>query len=190
LLAYYAHDPRHGKFEYLPANRAVFTAGLLHGISAAEQRLQRVTRDERKYSFIPKLLVAFTWDAAYAEARTRFAAHLERLSSTARYAGPDQADPLLCFASRGGPRLHLSQLSDTEAQAVLIAAAAALLRYERSIVFLDRPEVSAGERAIAAWAEAVREVAGGAQLIFATESPALLAAVDRYAVITLGTERG
>jgi hypothetical protein len=189
LLMVYAHDPEHGKIEYLPANRAVVVGGHMHGVSTAEQRLLRVTRDERKFSFIPRLLAAFTWDGRFAEARARFAGMLAELSPTARYLAPNQDHPLVCFSSRGSPPLHLAQLSATEAQAVLVAAAAALVRYERSIVLIDRPEVSAGERALVAWVEAVREVTGAAQLIVATDSPALVAAAPSRATVSVMSRR-
>jgi hypothetical protein len=186
LLQHYAHDERWGKIEYLPANRGVSPPGAMHGLSAIEQRLLRATRDPRKYSFLPRLLFAFTWDAAYAAARDRFQAALASLSSTARYLGPNQEDPTRCFSSRGGPRVDAGELSDAEGHAVILAAMATLIRLRRSILLVDRPELSADERSVASFLHAARGLAPDLQLIAATSSPALVAAADPRTVLTLG----
>ena len=185
LLQSYEHTPRSGKVEYFPANRAILSSGPMHGLSAIEQRTLRTTRDPRKYSFLPRLLFALTWDGAYAEARDRFEAAVASLSPTVRYMGPNPADPSVCFTSGGGPRMAPSELSGSESAAVLIAATATLVRFERSLVLLDRPESSVDEGAIVPWLQAVRALAGDLQLIVASSSPALLAAVDPQAVVTL-----
>lgn len=186
LLQHYAHDARWGKFEYLAANRGVSPPGAMHGLSAIEQRLLRATRDPRKYSFLPRLLFAFTWDAAYAAARDHFQATLASLSPTARYLGPSQDDPTRCFSSRRGPRIEAGELSDSEGHAVILAAVATLINLQRSVVLLDRPELSADERSVASFLHAVRGLAADLQLIVATSSPALLAAADPRTVLTLG----
>lgn len=185
LLEDYGHDSRHGKFDYLPDNRAIAPPGVMHGLSMMEQRTLRLGRDARKYSFIPRLLFAFTWEPAFAGARDRFAAGLEALSPTLRYLGPNQADPGACFASRGGARVSLGDLSSSEGHAVLAAASAALLSWDRSVVLVDRPEISASERTVAGFVDALRGFGKGMQLIVASDSPALLASVDPRRVITL-----
>lgn len=186
LLERYAHDPAWGKVEYLPENRGAMWPGAMHGLGAMEQRLLRATRDPRKYSFVPRLLVALTWDAAYAPARDRFARALASLSPTVRYLGPRQDDPTLCFSSAGRGPVALSDLASREAHAVIVAAVATLLHLDRSIVLVDRPEVSADERDVVAWTSALHALAPGVQLIVATSSPALLAAADPRTVLTLG----
>ena len=185
LLQSYEHTPRSGKVEYFPANRALVSSGPMHGLSAIEQRTLRTTRDPRKYSFLPRLLFALTWDGAYAEARDRFESALASLSPTVRYTGPNAADPSVCFSSFGGPRVGPSELAGSESAAVLIAATATLLGFERSLVLIDRPEASVDESAIVAWLQALRALAGDLQLLVATSSPALLAAVDPQAVVML-----
>lgn len=186
LLGHYAHGPRTGKIEYLADNRALTTVGAMHGLGPMEQRLLRATRDPRKYSFLARLLFALTWDGAFAPARQRFEAALAALSPTVRYLGPNQDDPALCFSSRGGERVSAADLASSEAHAVLVAAVATLVHFERSIVLLDRPEICAGEREIVGWLHAVRGLASDLQLLVATASPALLAAADPRTVLTLG----
>ncbi len=185
LLQSYEHTSRSGKVEYFPANRAIVSSGHMHGLSAIEQRTLRTTRDARKYSFLPRLLFALTWDGAYTAARERFEAAVASLSPTVRYLGPNPEDPSLCFSSCGGPRVAPSELAGSESSAVLIAATATLLSFERSMVLIDRPELSADEGSIVPWLQAVRALAGDLQLIVATSSPALLAAVDPQAVVML-----
>jgi hypothetical protein len=185
LLQSYEHTPRSGKVDYFPANRALVSSGSMHGLSAIEQRTLRTTRDPRKYSFVPRLLFALTWDGAYGAARERFESAVASLSPTVRYLGPNPADPSVCFSSCGGPRVAPSALSGSESEAVLVAATATLLHFERSLVLIDRPEISADEGAIVAWLQAVRALAGDLQLLVASSSPALLAAVDPQAVVTL-----
>lgn len=78
-----------------------------------------------------------------------------------------------------------SELSSTEAEAVLFAATEVLVRHDRSIVFVDRPEVSADERNIVNWVDALRGLSVDTQLFLATTSPALLASVEQAAIIQL-----
>jgi predicted ATPase len=85
----------------------------------------------------------------------------------------------------------VTELSSTESDAVVLASTAALLDFERSILLVDLPEISADERSIVAWAEAVRALASDVQILFATQSAALLGSVDPRAVVTLrGAPRG
>lgn len=183
VIERYAHDPRQGKFDYFPANRGLITvAGPMHGLSAIEQRLYRLGRDPRKYSFVPRFLVELMLDP---ERQARFSKALTALSPSLRYVAPDPNDPLRCFSSRGGALSIAAELSTTEADAVVIAATAALVRHDRSVVLLDRPELSADERSIVTWLDAVRGLAEDSQLILASSSPALLASVEPGAIINL-----
>ena len=68
---------------------------------------------------------------------------------------------------------------------MLVAANAALVSWDRSVVLVDRPEISASERSVAAFVEALGGLGHGVQLILATDSPALLSAVDPRSVIHL-----
>lgn len=182
VIERYAHDPRQGKFDYFPANRGIPAPGPMHGLSAIEQRLYRLGRDARKYSFIPRFLVELGMDPGRHAA---FDAALSSLCPTLRYIGPGGADPLRCFSSKGGSPATPGELSTSEAEAVVFAATAALVRHDRSVVFIDRPEQSADERSIVGWLEAVRALAEDSQLVIATTSPALLASVEPGAILHL-----
>jgi hypothetical protein len=175
VLERYEHDPRFGKVDYFAANRQIPPPGPAHGTTSFEQRIYRTTRDPRKYAFIPRLLLDLGADAA---AGARFAQAIERLGEGLLYVGPSAGDALRCFSSGGKPPASLYELSTTESEAVLFAASATLLHYKKSILFIDRPELSADERRIVAWIKAVRELGSDAQVIVASSSPALLSGVE------------
>ena len=90
-------------------------------------------------------------------------------------------------AQRTRPGEHdiAAELSTTEADAVVFAATATLVRHDRSVVLIDRPELSADERSIVTWLDAVRGLGEDSQLILASSSPALLASVEPGAIINL-----
>jgi hypothetical protein len=180
VLERYEHGPS-GKLEYFPANRMLPPPGPAHGLAAIEQRLWRISRDTRKYGFVARFLADIQHSADRA---ARFGAAISQLCPWLRYVGASGGDPLRCLSSRERAPSRAHELSSVEADAVLVAATATLIGLDRSIVFLDRPELSSDERNIAAWAEALRGVAGG-QLIFATSSPALLQSMDPRAVIEM-----
>lgn len=183
VLDRYEHAPDLGKLDYYAANRGIAPAGPMHGTSAVEQRLYRLGRDSRKYSFIPRLLREL--DASPGR-RDWFGKALTSLCPELAYAPSSVGDGQRCFSSRGGAPASATELSSTESEAVLFAATAALVHLDRSIVLIDRPEQSAGERSIAAWVAAARHLGDDTQLILASRSPALLASVDPAAVLDLG----
>lgn len=183
LLERYEHEDRSGKLEYFPDTRSLPPPGPPHGTSAIEQRTWRPSRDERKYGFIPRFLTELPHDAAGA---ARFAAALASLLPGLAYVGATGGDPLRCFATRERAPSKLRELSTTESHAVLIAATATLVRFERSIVLIDRPEASSNERSIVALVTSIRNLATDMQLILATSSPALVASLDPRAVIDFG----
>lgn len=85
------------------------------------------------------------------------------------------------------PALDLEELDmKPERRAWFIAATAAPVHHDRSILLIDRPEQSAGERSIAAWVEGARQLGKDTQLLLASASPALLASVDPAAILDLG----
>ena len=188
VLERYEHDARFGKVEYLPARRALSTRGPAHGLSAAEQRLYRAGSDERKYSFVPRLLLALPNEP---DTAARFGALVSSLAPGLAYV-PGRASPLASFSSRGAEPALPHELSSSEADAVLVAATATLLRLERSIVLIDSPEHTVDEAHLASWTLALRASQGGAeaglgpQLVLATKSRELLRRMDGRAVIELG----
>lgn len=183
VLERYEHDARFGKIEYFPANRTLPPPGHPHGTIAIEQRLWRMTRDVRKYNFVPRLLLDLASDSA---ASARFSAALGGLCPTLAYVGPSGGEHLRCFSSHKRAPSQLHELSTSEGDAVILAATATLLRFEKSIVLIDRPENAVSERAMADWIGGVRALASDVQIILATGSEALVASVEPRAVLRLG----
>jgi hypothetical protein len=183
ILDRYEHGPDLGKVDYYAANRGIAPTGPMHGTSAIEQRTYRLGRDARKYSFIPRLLRELDADP---ERRAWFSKTLTALCPWLTYAPSSVGDGQRCFSGRSGAPASATELSTTESEAVLFAGTAAMVHLDRSIVLIDRPEQSAGERSIAAWVAAARQLGDDMQLILATSSPALLASVDPAAVLDLG----
>lgn len=183
VLDRYEQAPGIGKVDYFAANRGIAPQGPMHGLSDVEQRLYRLTRDQRKYSFIPRLLRELDLKP---ERRAWFSQALNALCPDLQYEVSGSADRQLGFSSRGGPRALLTELSTTESEAVLFAATATMVHHDRSILLIDRPEQSAGERSIAAWVAAARQLGKDTQLLLASASPALLASVDPAAILDLG----
>lgn len=183
VLERYEHDPRYGKIDYYPANRALPPPGPVHGLTSFEQRIYRSTRDPRKYAFVPRFLFELRNDAKMQE---RFVRALGQVCEGLQYVAPSEPDALRCFSSGGRPVASLYELSTTESEAVLVAASAALMHYDRSILFIDRPEQSVDERHIASWLTSVRGLGSEMQIFAASSSPALLGSVDPGAIVSLG----
>jgi hypothetical protein len=183
LLQRYEHDPRFGKFEYFPANRTLPPPGVAAGLSAAEQRLLRTTRDPRKYSFVPRLIAAM---AGAPELSQRFASTLSKLCPTLQFLPGSPADPLRCFSSGGGAASLPHELCGTETDALILAATAVLVRLDRSILFIDRPELGTEDKGFAQWLDGVHAMAPNAQVILASSSTTLMANLEPRAVVQLG----
>jgi hypothetical protein len=185
LLERYEHGEGAGKLEYFPANRGISPRGAMRGISAVEQRSLRPARDARKYDFIPRLLHAFANDGTTMPARDRFEAAVTALCPRLRYVAPPAGAGQDCFSSGAHDEVSPHELSTTEGDAVVFAATASLLGFERSVLLIDRPELSADEASLPAWLQAVRGLADDLQIILATSSRAVLSSLDARAVVTL-----
>jgi hypothetical protein len=159
------------------------TLGAPHGLDPFEQRAHRLSRNARKYAFVPRLLLELGSDPP---ARARFDAALGSLCPWLNFLGSTPAEPLGAFSSRGGPAAGLAELSQSEVDAVVFAATAALVRLDHSIQLVDRPELSTEERSAGAYVAALRALADDLQLVVATSSPAVVASVEPGAVLHLG----
>jgi hypothetical protein len=180
LLERYEHGGKHGKVDYFPASRSIPPMSVAMGHSAIELQPWRASSSARKYGFVPRYLANLASDAL---AAARFAQKLASLTSSIRYE-PGAGDPLDHFVTHRNARVGTSELSTSEANAVIFAASATLIGYDRSIVFIDRPELGVPENRIVAWVEQLATALGDAQLIVASDSPALVAAVG--GAVTLG----
>ncbi len=139
VLGRYAHNPAYGKVDYFPADRRIPTFPPFAGLGSGEQRVGRLGKDPRKYSFVLPFLRTLGEESTL---RARFAASLAALSPTCRYV-PDTSGEAMarCLSSRGGAPVSVAQLSHGEADAVLFAATAAVISLDHSLVFIDRPDL-------------------------------------------------
>jgi len=183
VLTRYRHDQRTGKLEYFPATRRLPTLGPFGGLHALEQRIARATRDPRKYGFVVRFLRELSDSPPLAEA---FADRLAALSPTCRYERePSPAGVPRCLSSRGQAPVPPHELSDSEQDAVLLAATAVAIELVRSLVFVDRPDLftdPAGARALVA---GLRGLGEDNQLFLASSSPELVAAAEPAFVVRL-----
>ena len=139
VLGRYAHNPAYGKVDYFPAERRIPLFPPFPGTGSAEQRVVRLSKDQRKYGFILPFLRTLGQDTVQ---RDRFAASLAALSPGCRYI-PDPSGDVIprCFSSYGAAPATVAQLSHGEADAVIFAATATAIGLDHSLVFVDRPDL-------------------------------------------------
>lgn len=184
LLERYEHDHTKGKLEYFPTNRQIPKYGAGHGLEAIQQRLLRGGSDERKYSFVPRLVESLARDGARAD---YFTTLLGYLSSTVKIAPlRDPSAPLAIFTSTNGLLSEAHELSASESDAVLFAATATLLSLSSSVVLVDRPELHIHPEAATRFVQALCSLGRDNQVIVSTTSPEVIASVDPSQVIRLG----
>lgn len=183
-LSRYDHDPAHGKREYFHEGRQRAWGAREDGMGPHEQALLRCTKDPQKYSFVPGFLATLRID----EGRRRaFAQNLELLSPGVRFSPAERIDePTACFVTKDGRRPAYADLSSAEADAVIIAATAALIALNHSIVVLDRPELYVAPDRLVDWVQALTQLGEGNQWIVATSDDGLVSSVDRSQHIALG----
>jgi hypothetical protein len=189
LLSRYDHAPGTSKREYFADNRQLAWGARSDGLEPLEQSLLRPTRDPHKYAFLPRFLTSLRADEARARA---FAEKLELLSPTVRYRPAADADATICFRSRSGEGILAPArgLSSSEAEAVVIAATATLVGLNRSIVFLDTPELFVPEDHVVGFVQGLLKLGHDNQWVVATQSPALLAASDPTCIVRLEPRTG
>jgi hypothetical protein len=180
VLGRYSHNPLYGKVDYFPAERRIPTFPPYPGLGPAEQRLMRLAKDPRKYGFVLPFLHSIAHESAR---RERFAASLAALSPSCRYVPNAFEDAIpRCFSSRGGEPVTAMQLSHGEADAVMFAATAAAIGLDRSLVFVDRPDLHVDE--LEPFIAGLVSLGHDNQLIL-TGGPRLAAAARGAQVVTL-----
>jgi hypothetical protein len=182
LLSRYDHDPAHGKREYFPEGRQPAWGARRDGTGALEQSLWRCSKDPHKYGFIGGFLKELAKDS---QRERVFASGLELLSPTVRYAPGRAQNPAACFATGAADPVLLAELSSSEADAVILAATAAMTGLCHSLVVLDRPELYVPAERLVAWVHALAGLGSDNQWLVATSSRTLLAATDPNQVVTL-----
>lgn len=143
LLGRYAHNPAYGKVDYFPADRRIPLFPPFPGLGSAEQRILRLGKEQRKYGFVLPFLRTLSQDNAQ---RERFSASLEALSPSCRYVADPSGEVIpRCFSSHGGDAVTVAQLSHGESDAVIFAATATAIGLDHSLIFVDRPDLHAGD---------------------------------------------
>lgn len=182
LLSRYDHDPSHGKREYFPESRQLAWGARRDGTAALEQSLWRSSKDPHKYSFI----LGFLKELPKQPQRERvFARGLELLSPTVRYAPGRARNPAACFATGAAEPVLLTELSSSEADAVIVAATAAMTGLSHSIVLCDRPELCVPPERLVAWVHGLAALGSDNQIWAATGSKALLSASEPSQIVSL-----
>ena len=183
-LARYDHDPAHGKREYFAEGRQRAWGAREDGTSAVEQALVRCSKDPQKYSCVPRFLAELRQDPARSRS---FAQGVELLSPTLRHKPASRTgDATACFINQSGNVLRFAELSSSEADAVIIAATAAMIGLNHSIIFLDRPELYVPSDRLVAWVQSLARLGENNQWFVATNDEALAASVQRSQHISLG----
>jgi hypothetical protein len=185
LLARYDHDPSHGKREYFPETRQRAWGARSDGTRALEQGLLRCSKDPQKYSAIPRFL-AELGETAGDPRRQTFADALARLSPTVRYAPVKTADGGAYFSSRESAGVRYDELSDSETDAVLIAATHTMIGLCHSIVLLDRAELYVPAARVVPWVHGLTTLGADNQWFVSTADVGLAASVERPQRISLG----
>ncbi len=187
-LSRYDHDPAHGKREYFAEGRQRAWGAREDGIAPLEQALMRASKDPQKYSCIPRFLRELRTD----EARRRvFADALAVLSPTVRFSPAARSgDATACFSNRESSRVAFGSLSSSEADAVIIAATAAMIGLNQSLVFLDRPELYVPSDRLVPWVHSLSRVGYGNQWFVVSNDEELGASVDRSQHVALGRGDG
>lgn len=180
LLERYAHDDDTPKFEYFSEKRRLDVGGGEPSLDEVDQVDLRTDPSPRKFAWIPSFLLRLPDEPAQAE---RFAASIERFSPTCSY---DLEKHVL--SSRGRPLRALTELSASEADAVVFSATATLVGLSNSIVLVDRPDLHGIDpaRALAG----LSALGTDNQLIMATSSPAFAANFDGAVVHLAPPDRG
>lgn len=183
-LARYDHDPAHGKREYFSEARQRAWGAREDSTSEVEQALLRCSKDPQKYSCVPRFLGELRQDAA----RSRNFAHgLELLSPSLRYKPAARTgDATACFQNQSGDVLRFAELSSSEADVVIIAATAAMIGLNHSIIILDRPELYVPSDRLVAWVQSLARLGENNQWVVATNDEGLAASVQRSQLISLG----
>jgi energy-coupling factor transporter ATP-binding protein EcfA2 len=211
LFTAYSHAPEQGKFEYLPASRRLDGPRSRIGGSspsvAAEGRL-RLADDPEKYAglraHLSGLAVANAARLAQLVDAQGIAMRSQVPDALAAYKNaiaqllpglrlvavePDERSARVQFQKREGAIVELSELSESERQAVLLGATFCRLGLNHSVVLIDTPELHQHPQRHAEVFAAVCALGRDNQIIAATTSAELLSAARPDQVIDLSSAR-
>ena len=192
LLDRYRHDSSSGKLDYHASERTIPRTALSPtGSLERDQRLLRLSRDPAKYAGLTRYLAEVELGLRKSAVREAFGELFSQLSTSAQFVGATLDDGAnLWFESANGEEMAVHELSDSEREAFVFAGTAAMIGLSRSILLVDRPEQAQAPSSILRFVEGLRSLGQDMQLIVATSSAELLAALPKDAIIDLGTAGG
>jgi predicted ATPase len=208
LFRSYAHGSRLGKLELFAANRSLGLHGLSRSAApirseAIEGRLRTGRRPDKYFDVPGWVLETASRDALVAAASSAatgmllagdtpdslagFRRGIGLLAPHLRFDGVEvrnRATSLRFLRSNGRPVL-LEDLSDSEHEAVLFSGTFARIGLCRSVVLVDTPERSIATERQGAFVQALASLGKDNQLIVASSSSAVVAAVQPSRVLRL-----
>ncbi|UQA57167.1 hypothetical protein [Polyangium aurulentum] len=185
LLERYDHDPRHGKVDYIPADRGLPTYTTSVSNPVYEQRTKRLTRGPDKYGALSKLAtdtILGRGDPARSEA---LAGLFKQLCPHLRL-GKVSSTGDLEVEREGRPPTPVSRLSMSEKQAFMLAASMVLVGLNHSILLFDTPELYLSGAEARRRLDVLRGFAPANQWIVATSSEEIVAMADHKSLVRLG----
>ena len=195
LLGDASFDPTVSKLEYFAANRRM---PLGSGVDATRlgngpvDRELRLSKDNGKYAALVSFIVAAGLgldidDSGKPKPAGRVTVAFSKLCTSKKLAGLYRAGDGVFpgFTDHAGRALGVTQLSDGELDALLVAATFVRNGLRASTILLDTPELHRSDLDTRLFIEGVRAIEEENQIIVATRSPAILGMLPRDSVITL-----
>lgn len=179
LLERYQHDDDTPKFEYFSERRRLDVGGGEPSLDEVDQIALRTDPSPRKCAWLPSFLARLP-DVPHEAAR--LAASVERFSASLSYDVERHT-----LTSWGRPLRSLSELSASEADALMFSATATLVGLSKSIILVDRPDLHGLDpaRALAG----LSGLGADNQLILASSSPTFASNFDGV-VVYVGAHGG
>jgi hypothetical protein len=188
LFGRFGEPAARGALEYFPDNRALDVVG--SPTDKDQEKRRRPTRAAQKYAGLVPWLRAraagpapSTGDDPFSRVRVA----LQQLSPGLELLGLSTGEAPELLFEVGGAQVPLPRLSSAQRQAVLIAGTLVRFHLETGLVLIDQPELHLHGDDHERFVHALSEIARDAQLVLATGSSGVLAAVARGQRISLET---
>jgi hypothetical protein len=185
LLERYDHDPRHGKVDYVPADRGLPSYSTAVGDAVFDQRRKRLTRGPDKYAAILKLAEDTILRSSDVARINAFEALFTKLCPHLSLGGVGSAGNLE-IVRQGGAVRPVSRLSMSEKQALALAASMVFVGIESSVILFDTPELFLSGAEARRQLEVLRAFAPTNQWIVATCAEEIVAMAAHRNLVRLG----
>lgn len=185
LLERYDHDPRHGKVDYIPADRGLPSYSTSVGAPEYEQRLKRLSRGPDKYGGLLKIAEDTILRRMDNERIEALGDLFRRLCPHLRLGGVGITRGIEVRREGGGVR-SISQLSMSEKQSLAIAASMVLVGVHHSVVLFDTPELYLSGAEARRQLDVLRAFAPSNQWIVATCAEDIVAMAGQRSLVRMG----